>query len=883
MTTRTHGLFRRLPFCLLLAFSSIGARAVTVDNFVARIYTNAQGTLPYRLFIPTNYHAGTKLPLVLFLHGAGERGSDNRLQLTGQTGELVFASETNQLKYPSFMVAPQCPLSGVWADTTRRAQVLGLMNALQTEFTLDADRLYITGLSMGGIGTWDYISRFTNMYAAAIPMSGSGTPSLASRIIQVPIWNFHAANDDTVNVSGSRTMISAVRRAGGNPAYTEYATGGHPIWTPAYNTPILMDWVYAQKRGAAATNAPLLTITAPTMQATFSSTNVGTLNLAGTASDGHASVTLVTWTNFQSTTFNGVASGTTNWSVTNVSLNSSLTNFVLVTGFGTSWYPSLGGNTTFNDTLTVIFPPVITSQPQGQFVNQGENVTFHVSLASNRALPKYQWSFNGANLIGRTTDSLSVTNVQYTNAGAYSVQVSNLFASIVSSNAVLSVNRPPVADSQSISVDEDTPLAITLTASDPDGDVLTYSVAHPSHGTLTGVAPNLVYLPSTNYNGQDSFSFHVSDGRINSTEATVSIHVLPVNDAPVAGSQSVSVNEDTPVAITLAASDVDGDPLTYSVTPPAHGTLTGVAPNLTYLGHTNYFGQDSFTFKVNDGQLDSEPATVSISVAPVNDPPVAVATISPLFRLSEDQTDLLVLSLNNTNATVIFDGSLSSDVENDPLQFSWVEQGVGLLATGVLATNVLEVGPHTVALVVSDGTDQTTNIIRFQIITPAQAVADLVALVDDAAIARQHKHPLMASLNVAMASFDRGSFGAGINQLGAFQNKVEAQIAPDYPAVAEALIQAAQAVMDLLSGSDAGPSSRPVVQARGQINSLLRHADGSSQLRFTGAPGLVYLIEASADLVNWETIGTASELEAGSFEFEDAATIPSRFYRVTFP
>ena len=89
--------------------------------------------------------------------------------------------------------------------------------------------------------------------------------------------------------------------------------------------------------------------------------------------------------------------------------------------------------------------------------------------------------------------------------------------------------------------------------------------------------------------------------------------------------------------------------------------------------------------------------------------------------------------------------------------------------------------------------------------------------------------------------------------------------------------------MDLLSGSDAGPSSRPVVQERGRINSLLRHADGSSQLRFTGAPGQVYLIEASADLLNWETIGTASELEAGSFEFQDAATIPSRFYRVTFP
>src|SRR5207247_3677051 len=128
----------------------------------------------------------------------------------------------------------------------------------------------------------------------------------------------------------------------------------------------------------------------------------------------------------------------------------------------------------------------------------------------------------------------------------------------------------------------------------------------------------------TNYNGPDSFTFHVTDGRIASAEASISINVRPVNDAPVTQSQSVSVNEDTSIAITLAASDVEGDPLTYSVTLPAHGTLTGVAPNLTYLGHTNYFGPDSFTFKVNDGQLDSELATVSISVAPVNDPPVAV-------------------------------------------------------------------------------------------------------------------------------------------------------------------------------------------------------------------------------------------------------------------
>ena len=110
------------------------APAVTVDDFVARTYTNSTGNLPYRLFIPTNYNTATKYPLVLFLHGAGENGSDNRLQLTGQTGPLVFASETNQITNPSFMVAPQCPLSGYWTYDIQAEQVQGMMDALMAEF-----------------------------------------------------------------------------------------------------------------------------------------------------------------------------------------------------------------------------------------------------------------------------------------------------------------------------------------------------------------------------------------------------------------------------------------------------------------------------------------------------------------------------------------------------------------------------------------------------------------------------------------------------------------------------------------------------------------------------------------------------------------------------
>src|SRR2546425_9841012 len=151
---------------VLLALASLclswsgTAGAVSVDDFVPRRYTNSTGVLLYRLFIPTNYTAAQRFPLVLFMHGAGERGNDNRNQLVGQTGELVFASETNQLKYPSFMVAPQCPSDASWTDTNIRLRVLGLMTALQSEFSIDADRLYVTGLSLGGFGTWDYIGRY---------------------------------------------------------------------------------------------------------------------------------------------------------------------------------------------------------------------------------------------------------------------------------------------------------------------------------------------------------------------------------------------------------------------------------------------------------------------------------------------------------------------------------------------------------------------------------------------------------------------------------------------------------------------------------------------------------------------------------------------------
>lgn len=368
------------------------------------------------------------------------------------------------------------------------------------------------------------------------------------------------------------------------------------------------------------------------------------------------------------------------------------------------------------------------------------------------------------------------------------------------------VNDPPVAHAQSLSVNEDTSLPITLTAFDVEGDPLTWTiVSPPAHGSLSGTAPNLAYLAATNYHGPDSFTFKVNDGQADSAAATASIAVNPVNDPPVADAQSVSVDEDTALPISLTASDVDGDPLTWSVvTPPAHGGLSGTAPNLTYLPATNYFGPDSFTFKVNDGQVDSEVATMSITVNSVNDAPFAVAEVAPLFRGTGGDTNLYILSRNNTNAAVIFDGSKSWDVENDPLTFAWFEfDPAHPLATGVRSTNFLTVGVHIITLVVSDGPDTGTARVTFEVIPPSRAVAQIYVLLEDADISPRNPQPLYASLNAAMAAFERGNFTAALNTLEAFINKVQAQITPVDPALATALIVAAQQIIDVIRA--AGP------------------------------------------------------------------------------
>lgn len=193
--------------------------------------------------------------------------------------------------------------------------------------------------------------------------------------------------------------------------------------------------------------------------------------------------------------------------------------------------------------------------------------------------------------------------------------------------ANVTANSLPTANAQSVSTNEDTALGITLTGSDPESSPLTYTiVTSPAHGALSGSGASRTFTPTANYNGADSFTFKVNDGLSDSTSATISITVNPVNDAPTATAQSQSTPEDTPRAITLSGTDPESSPLSYTiVTQPAHGALSGTPPSVTYTPTANYFGSDSFTFKVNDGTYDSSNATVTLTVTSVNDAPTMSA------------------------------------------------------------------------------------------------------------------------------------------------------------------------------------------------------------------------------------------------------------------
>lgn len=220
-------------------------------GFVHRVHKNSDGhESKYVVFVPHDYKADDtsdkRWPVIVFLHGAGERGDDGQKQVTVGLGPAIRRREA---QFPFIAVFSQCLPNGRWqADSPDGDRAMAILAEVEKEYKTDRDRVYLTGLSLGGMGTWSLSMKYPDRFAALVPICGRGDTSQAAKIAKLPIWCFHGDADRAVTVEGSRSMIAAIKEAGGSPRYSEFPYVGHNSWDPAYATGELYSWLLEQKR-----------------------------------------------------------------------------------------------------------------------------------------------------------------------------------------------------------------------------------------------------------------------------------------------------------------------------------------------------------------------------------------------------------------------------------------------------------------------------------------------------------------------------------------------------------------------------------------------------------------------------------------------------------
>jgi predicted peptidase len=228
------------------------------------IFTSKKGNLPYRVLLPKNYNPNVKYPLILFLHGSGERGNDNKAQLTH--GADLFLKEPVRQNYPAVVVFPQCATDDSWSnykwsmingkpdikysetvDKIKHQELLkGLVKKLKKDFNLDSNRLYVGGLSMGAMGTFDMVKANPKLFAAAFAICGGANPKIAKRISKPSWWIFHGTDDDVVPAKYSQQIYDALKEVDADVKLTMYPGVKHDSWTNAFAEPDLLKWLFSK-------------------------------------------------------------------------------------------------------------------------------------------------------------------------------------------------------------------------------------------------------------------------------------------------------------------------------------------------------------------------------------------------------------------------------------------------------------------------------------------------------------------------------------------------------------------------------------------------------------------------------------------------------------
>jgi predicted peptidase len=225
---------------LLLEPLQVTAQDQSGAQQVARLDVQIKVQMGYLLALPKDYDRQEKWPVLLFLHGSGERGSD--IEKVKVHGPPKLIAEGKEL--PFIVVSPQCPDDQWWEPI----ELVALLDEIGRKYKADVDRVYVTGLSMGGFGTWRLASYAPERFAAIAPICGGGEIYWAKQMSQLPVWAFHGAKDEGVPVARSEAMIEALEKRGGNAKLTVYPEAGHDSWTETYANPELYAWLLAQKR-----------------------------------------------------------------------------------------------------------------------------------------------------------------------------------------------------------------------------------------------------------------------------------------------------------------------------------------------------------------------------------------------------------------------------------------------------------------------------------------------------------------------------------------------------------------------------------------------------------------------------------------------------------
>jgi predicted peptidase len=197
-------------------------------------------TMKYLLYLPKDYEQKPSWPLMLFLHGSGERGDDLQRVKGSGPPKLIEAGQ----QFPFIIVSPQCPKGRFWEPF----ELTALLDEIVEKYKVDQDRIYVTGLSMGGFGTWALAIHTPNRFAALVPICGGGDTNWAKRIAHIPAWVFVGAKDTVVSVEVSQKMVDALKKKGGDPKFTIYPEAGHDAWTQTYANPQVYEWLLQQKR-----------------------------------------------------------------------------------------------------------------------------------------------------------------------------------------------------------------------------------------------------------------------------------------------------------------------------------------------------------------------------------------------------------------------------------------------------------------------------------------------------------------------------------------------------------------------------------------------------------------------------------------------------------